>query len=143
MSGAIFFDYSKGVNKVFARFKELYPYMVRRGMNYEPYDYMTIKISIPGVGKAIYNYHNDKITWLEHWVDEKEIERQEKEMRPDMYEEFCAIIKNYMEQHEMTQQEFSDLVGISRRSISKYLNGDRIPKVSTMRDICKSINIEL
>lgn len=134
------FEY-RGIYKVFNEFKKTYPDLVRRGMSYEPYDMETIKVYIPGVGKLIYENYNHRITWLEHWKDEKLIKQQEKEMRPEMYERFCIIIENYMRSNRMTHQEFADTVGVSRQMLSKYLNGDAIPKVSTMRRICKIIHI--
>lgn len=133
----------KDTRVVIKRFKEMYPHLLRRGMNYEPYDYMTLKIYIPGVGKLIYEYFGDKITWLERWTDERQLREREQEMRPELYERFCLIINGYMKLNNMTQQQFADLVGISRRSLNKYLNSVSIPKVSTMKQICKSINIEL
>lgn len=136
------FEY-RGIYKVFNEFKKLYPELVRRGMSYEPYDKESIMVYIPGVGKLIYENYYHRITWLEHWEDEKLIKQQEKERRPEMYEKFCNIIECYMKVHHLTHQQFSDMVGISSRSITKYLNGDSMPKASTMKRICKIIDIEL
>lgn len=136
------FEY-RGIYKVFNEFKKQYTHLVRRGMSYEPYDHESITVYIPGVGKLIYENLHHRITWLEHWKDEKLIKQQEKEHRPEMYEEFCVVIKDYIKNNRMTHQEFADMVGISSRSISKYLNGDAIPKVSTMKRICETINIKI
>lgn len=133
----------KGTRGIFERFKLKYPQLMRRGISYEPDDAQSIKIYIPGVGKLIYELYGDTITWLEHWVDEQEIKEHEKERRPKMYIYFCFVIDEYMRNNKLTQQQFADLVGISRRSLIKYLNGDAVPKVSTMQQICESINIQL
>lgn len=136
------FDY-RGIYKVFNEFKKRYPHLVRRGMSYEPYDQGAITVYIPGVGKLIYENLHHKIVWLEHWEDEKLIRQREKEQRPEIYERFRMSVGNYMRTNHMTHQEFADMVGISRQMLSKYLNGDVIPKVSTMRRICKNIHIDI
>ena len=124
-------------------FKEAYPKLVKRGISYEPYDHMSIIVYIPGMGKLIYEYFGDKIAWLEKWTDERETKKYEKEHRHDLYEMFLERVTEYIIEHRMTQQEFADLVGISRQSLSKYLNGDKIPKVSTMRQICEKLYINI
>ena len=133
----------KAVYTVIKRFKEKHPEMIRRGTSYEPYDHMSIMVRIPGVGKIIYEYFGDKITWLEHWIDDEEVKRREKEERPNIYNKFCRSIELYMIDNHLTQQQFADIVGISRQSLIKYLNHHAIPKVNTMRRICKEINIDI
>lgn len=136
------FEY-RGIYKVFNEFKKRYPQLVRRGMSYEPYDQEAIIVYIPGVGKLIYENMRNRITWLEHWKDEKLIKLQEKEHRPEMYDRFRIVVNRYMFDNHMTHQEFADTVGVSRQMLSKYLNGDAIPKVSTMKRICKTIHIDI
>lgn len=128
---------------IFTSFKKSYPELCRRGMSYQPYGQMTIRVMIPGVGKILYDCEKDDITWIERWRDEEEEKRLAIERRPSMYEHFVETIINYMDENQMTHQEFADMVGISRISISKYLNGRSIPKVSTMLEICEKINIDI
>lgn len=136
------FNY-RGIYKVFNEFKKRYPQLVRRGMSYEPYDQEAITVYIPGVGKLIYENMRNRITWLEQWKDETLIKHQEKEHRPEMYGRFCTVVSCYMRDNRITHQEFADTVGVSRQMLSKYLNGDAIPKVSTMKRICKTIHIDI
>ena len=128
---------------IYREFNELYPELRRRGTSYAPYGYMTIEIRIPSVGRFKYNYDDGQLECLEEWTDEREIKRKEKEIRPVMYDEFCTAIERYLQNYRLTQQQFADMVGISSRSISKYLTGVSVPKVSTMRRICETINVNL
>lgn len=132
-------DFKAAVNK----FKERYPELIRWGINYIPRDCLSIMVYIPGRGKLIYEPLIDRITWLEHWTDEKEIKEQERRMRPAMYEQFRSDVTRYLIDHHMTQQQFADMVGLSRFSINRYLNGELIPKTSTMRQIYKIMNIDI
>lgn len=128
---------------IYDDFRDSYPELWRRGITYGICGYMTIELLIPGVGRFNYRSDTDSIICLERWEDEKEIKRKEKESRSDMYERFCDIARQYMRDNKMTHQEFADKVRISRQSLSKYLLGDSIPKVSTMRRICECIGYEL
>jgi DNA-binding XRE family transcriptional regulator len=127
---------------LFGDFRKAYPDLWRNGTTYEPYGFMSILIKIPGRGKVIYEYFGDKLTWLEHWIDENEIKEKEREMRPKLYDYFCFMIEEYMKDTGATQQDLADISGISRQSINKYLTGKSIPKNSTMKKICDSIGIE-
>lgn len=128
---------------ILKEFKSLHPDLWTRGSMCTICGYMTAEIRIPTKGIILYNIETDTITWLERWVDEKEVKRKEKEKRPKNYIYFCFVISEYLKKHRMTQQEFADMVGISRRSLSKYLNGNAIPKSSTMRNILNQINIDI
>lgn len=128
---------------IFTEFKELYPELCNRGISYQPYSPMVIQVSIPGMGKLLYDHSEEDITWLEHWVDERVVRLQEKEQRNDIYESFCYEVSRYMKTNKLTQQQFADMTDISRRSLNKYLNHEAIPKVSTMRRICEAVNIDI
>lgn len=125
------------------RFKELCPELICWNITYEENGYMNIIIHVPKKGKLIFDYPTDSLKWIEEWTDEKELKQQEREMRPDMYNQFCDKVEQYMYDHRLTHQQFADMVGISRWSLSRYLNNERIPKVSTMRRICEAANIDI
>lgn len=128
---------------IYKEFKELYPEMIRRGTSFSPYGYMAIEIRIPSDGIYIYDYADGQLRCVKKYFDRNEIKRLEKEQRPELYDNFCRVINLYLQEHRMTHQQFADTVDISRKSLSKYLNGTSIPKVSTMRRICKQINIDI
>lgn len=138
--------YMKGYRKFMQQFKEDYPNLCTRGMTYEPNGYMEIKIRIPGKGIFIYNpvgTRKTKLKVIERWVDEKEEKRIEREKRSDMYKTFLSMIRFYQKTYGSTQEDIAKLSGISRQSINKYLSGSVIPKVSTMRQICDSLDLDI
>ena len=123
--------------KIFDEFRDLYPEYWRRGTTYCEIDDDSIEIRIPQVGKLIYDNYYDEIKWIERCESAKEEDRSE------LYQYFVEVVKNYIDEYGVTQQEFADYVGISRQMLSKYLNGDSIPKIDTMRRICKIINVDI
>ena len=131
--------------KIITQFKETYPDLVQYGNTYEECDNASaaIIVRIPNKGIVRYESFDNELIWLDRWEDPKEIKRRENEKRPKTYGYFCFVVEQYMKEHNMTQQEFSDMADISRRSLIKYLKGYAIPKVSTMRRICKIINIDI
>ena len=131
------------MKKTIARFKQAYPELNRYGNTYQECGNMVINILIPNVGKVRYDYFDNELTWLEVWEDPRKTKRLENEYRPQTYEFFCSAIKQYMDDNQMTQEEFAEMVDISRRSLIKYLNGHAIPKVNTMQRILKTININI
>ena len=123
--------------KIFSEFRDLYPEYWRRGTSYIGLDEDSIEVRIPEVGKLIYNYYYDEIEWLEKY------EPIQKEDRSELYIRFKQAVENYIDEYDVTHQEFADYVDISRQMLSKYLNGDAIPKIDTMRRICKIIDIDI
>lgn len=122
---------------LFMEFRKEYPELWRRGTTYSLSGYMTIEVLIPDVGKLIYSKYDNSLVWLERRANESEY------VRPELYNRFCIFVRAYIRDHNMTYQEFADYVSVSRQSLSKYLNGDRMPKVSTMRNICRQIKINI
>ena len=129
-------------NKIFNRFKEKYPDLVRRGIDYRPYGYASVEIWIPTIGHIVYDYDTNEIEWLERLTDPETAKRLECDNRLNMYDEFRSFVIRYLRDNNMTHQEFADMVHISRRSLSLYLNGDSIPKTSTMERIGRIIGSE-
>jgi DNA-binding XRE family transcriptional regulator len=126
---------------IFQDFREAYPYLWRRGADYELCDFMTIRIRIPTIGVVEYEYFGNKLTWLERWVDPNLDRKRDKDNRYVWYEEFVKLIESHMDDYGYTQQDIADISGLSRKSINEYLTGRSIPKVSTMRKICESLRI--
>lgn len=143
MGGILFGANKKELKQTIDQFKTKHPDLIKRGISYEPYDNMSIVVRIPCEGKLIYELFGDRITWLERWPDEKSIKMKDREMRQKDYTYFCFAVKQYMRDNHMSQQAFADIVGISRHSLSYYLNGRLIPKTNTMRRILKVIEKDI
>lgn len=102
---------------------------------------------IPRKGKLIYNSvgaGGTKIRWVEGpYEDERELKQMEREMRPDMYQNFLREIDWYQKITGASQGDIARLTGVSRKSINKYLSGVNPPKVSTMRKIVDALGIDI
>ena len=127
---------------LFRDFRNAYPDLWRYGTRYQLDGYMKILISIPTVGKLIYDYFGDKITWLEVWDDPKEIKRIEAEKRDRDYSYFLFAVQDRMDALDLSQGDVADITGYSRVSINKYLTGRTIPRLSTMIDITTALGID-
>lgn len=128
---------------LFQDFREAHPDLWRWGADYQLVDFMKILIRSPGVGKFTYEFFDDKITWIEHWEDETETKKLNRDLRAKDYVLFRNLIFEFMDRTGATQQDIADISGVSRQSISKYLSCKSIPKSSTMNQICESLGIEL
>ena len=60
-----------------------------------------------------------------------------------MYQNFLREIDYYQEITGATQVDIARITGISRQSINKYLQGAKVPKVSTMRKIAEALGIDI
>lgn len=128
---------------LYDEFRKRHPDMWRRGSNAVLIDHMKILIMSPGLGKFTWGWFDDTIVWLEEWVDEKIVKREDDSMRSANYTYLKLLLEGYMKQHEYTQQDISSKTGVSRQSLSKYLSGKAIPKTSTMKKICDALELEL
>lgn len=140
-------DNYREYKRIFRWFKKDYPELCVRGINFLPYGYQEILVIIPRKGKLIYNsvgVEGTKIEWLEGpYEDERNIKQREREYRPEMYQNFLREIDYYQEITGATQVDIARITGVSRKSINKYLQGAKAPKVSTMRKIAEALGIDI
>ena len=132
--------------RLYRKFKEEYPELVRYGTQWFAYGYQAIEILIPRVGKLIFRdggSYIGTIEWLEHWVDERAVKQKERDMRPEMYLNFLREIDHYQKMTGSSQKDIAEATGLSRQSINKYLSGETAPKVSTMKKICDALGIDI
>lgn len=53
---------------------------------------------------------------------------------------FSDYLKDFRAEQQMTQQELADILKISKKTISRYENGDRVPSESTIREITNCLD---
>lgn len=128
--------------RIFDDFKKTYPTLWRRGTVFQPYDFMTILVTIPGVGKYTYEYYHKRLITIEEFEDEESKRWDRIEERERRVENFKVDIPQIMEERNLTQQEISELTGVSRVSINQYLSGNKIPKLSTIEKIYKGLSLD-
>lgn len=60
-----------------------------------------------------------------------------------LQQKFAKNLRDTLEKRNMSQRELSRLVGTSEPSISRYLNGERVPDIITATVIVSALNITL
>ncbi|MBQ7240018.1 MAG: helix-turn-helix transcriptional regulator [Bacilli bacterium] len=58
-------------------------------------------------------------------------------------EEIGKKIKQIRIDNNLTQREFSDILGVTYQAVSKWENGKNLPDISIMKDICDKYNYKL
>ena len=98
---------------IFQKFREKHSDLWRHGSSYSLAGCGTIEILIPRVGKLKYNAYMDRIEWINRWGDTPVTKERELEIRSQMYSRFCVAIKCYMKDQHMSQEDISEIVGVS------------------------------
>lgn len=52
-------------------------------------------------------------------------------------------LSTYLETHEITQQAFADLIGVSQPTVSGYLSGEQKPRLKNLLRIAEKTGIDL
>lgn len=71
----------------------------------------------------------------------KKIKTNTEEKKAMKDESFAYQINKVREDHNLTQKEFADLLGVSDRTISKWENGLSVPDGISIRKICNQLGI--
>lgn len=132
--------------RLFRQFREEFPNLWEYGTNWEPHGYREIRIFIPSKGILIYNEvgtSNGKITWEVRREDPRLIKQRERELRPEMYQNFLRELDSYQKRSGFSQRNIAMMTGVSRQKINAYINGKSIPKVSTMRKIADTLGLDI
>lgn len=132
--------------RLFQLFRREYPELWNYGTQWAPYDEDSIRIVNPRKGEFIYRLvyiNHGIIEWEYQWETDSDIRKEERSIRPGMYQNFLSEIDRFQKETGAYQGEISSITGISRQSINKYLSGSVIPKVSTMRRIAEKLNLDV
>ena len=62
-------------------------------------------------------------------------ETEGRKSRERLAKELSNRLRILMSRRHMTQDDLADLLGVSRKTISRYVNGDTIPDFITMQEI--------
>lgn len=57
--------------------------------------------------------------------------------------EFGRNLKRLRREHQLTQEQLAELVGIHSRQISKIETGEHFPTAANLENICKALNIKV
>lgn len=57
-------------------------------------------------------------------------------------EMFMINIKSYLEKNRMTQRELANLIGVTDVTMSRYINGIRVPRMDVLLKISKIMGVK-
>ena len=52
-------------------------------------------------------------------------------------------LRQYLSDHEMTQQKFADLIGVKQPTVWEWLNGKSTPSVARLRRISEATGLSI
>lgn len=53
------------------------------------------------------------------------------------------ILRIYMDKKDITQRDLAEKVGITRKSLSNYLNNTAVPDIFTLAKLCEFLEIDI
>lgn len=122
---------------MFDRFASTYPLLAKEMRYYHQCNGLQICVYLKDSAYCVYDYITNKIDQL-IYPDEKEPYIEEDsfyESKQDYANYFSKNLRGWMHVRNMTSRELAKLSGISEVSISRYLNGKRIPDGYTIGKI--------
>lgn len=119
---------------VFEEFTRLYTGMAEETVDWYPSGQMEITVKIRNGRKYIYDWYS-KMTWPIKTYDD-ECEETEEEWR----RRFGRTLNRKMRRVCMYQDQLSEVTGISKVTLSKYMNGKASPSGHNISKLAKALN---
>ena len=116
---------------VLEQFENVYPELAEDMIHWYSVGYNEMIVILEDDRRFLYNYttHN-----LIPYYDPNNLERQEEEA---WRREFSYRLRRKMNDAFVSQERLAEETGISRMSISKYMNGKATPSAYNLEHICK------
>lgn len=70
-------------------------------------------------------------------------DRKKEKNMPMKGKEWITKVKKLMEEKGISQKELSEKSGIAPSSVSRYLNGEREPRIDVMINFSKALNVDV
>lgn len=125
---------------IYDEFKGTYPSKRKEAIHYEPFGVAEILIFMKDGSKYVYNHQYRRLRCIQE-------ARAIPEPEPISDEEWLTIfskrLKKAMKNKHVNQRELSELTGISRQAINRYLNCKREPGITTVRKIANALDCKL
>ncbi len=61
----------------------------------------------------------------------------------ELMEDIGINIEHFLNERGMKQKQLADKVGVSKSTISAYINGERLPSIVTLINICYALDCEI
>lgn len=71
------------------------------------------------------------------------LESEQRKSRERLKMEFKRRLRTLMNRRRITQDDLADILGLSRATINRYVNGDTVPDFITMQEIATILNYPL
>lgn len=124
---------------IYDEFKNIYPSKQLEAIHYEPFGPSEILIFMSDGSKYVYNQQYRKLRCVQE-------ARPTPKPKPISDKErliiFSKNLRKIMKKQQVNQRELSELTGISRPAINRYLNCERIPDICTIWKIIDALECE-
>lgn len=122
-------------NNIIETFEKRYQHIVPEIKDWYPSGRDEITVVLNNGTKLVYDHFNDKLR--NTYVPDRGSSNCSED---DWTKEFSLRLKNIMKDRRISGDQLSNTTGISKVSISKYLNGKAIPSVYNAKLIAKALD---
>lgn len=124
---------------VYDEFKSIYPNKRREVIYYESYGPSEILIFMKDGSKYVYNQQYRRLRCVK---EARPVPKPEPIGDKERLIIFSKKLRKIMRKQHINQRELSELTGISRQAINRYLNCERIPDIRTIWKIVDALECE-
>lgn len=122
---------------IYDEFKNTYPSKRKEAIHYEPFGFAEILIFMKDGSKYVYNHQYRRLRCIR---DPRPIPEPEPINDEEWLNEFSKKLRKAMKNKHVNQRELSELTGVSRQAINRYLNCEREPGITTVRKIAIALD---
>lgn len=122
---------------IYDEFKNAYPSKRKEAIHYEPFGFAEILIFMKDGSKYVYNHQYRRFRCVQ---EARVIPEPEPISDEEWLNEFSKKLRKAMKSRHINQRELSELTGISRPAINRYLNCEREPGITTVRKIAIALD---
>lgn len=124
---------------IYDEFKDTYPSKRKEAIHYEPFGVAEILIFMKDGSKYVYNHQYHRLRCVQ---EARSVPEHEPLSEEEWLNEFSKKLRKIMKAHRINQRELSELTGISRQAINRYLKGERVPDIRMIFRIMDALECE-
>lgn len=125
-------------DRIFKTFENRYQHLVDRMVDWYPSGRNEFTVVLNDGTEVVYNYVDDKTrrSYIPKY-DNSEVSEE------SWSKEFGIRLYKIMNERGISQNELSEMTGISKVSLSKYMNGKAIPSAYNARRIARALDCSM
>lgn len=121
-------------DSILSEFEFEYPELAKKVIDSYPSGQMELTVKLDDGNKLAYDYLMKTVRTIYNPKDESDY------MPEDIYRKsFAAKLYNKMRVNGISQEELADMVGVSRVSMSSYMNGRSMPNIYILNKLAKAL----